>query len=259
MGKAGTVMQTRNSYDDFAWLYAEHWTDFSQQVWPVLEEWVLPSLTPGAAIIDLCCGTGNTAAHLSDRGYAVWGIDSSAAMLEYARRAAPQASFRCQDARQLTVAHEVPAVLCLFDSLNHMMCMEDLRQVFARVYLALKPGGLFFFDMNTLEKYATRWEGRTSILQDDHVAAIVTNFDMRARIATFSAAIFQQQEGQWVRRDVTLTQRAYRLNEITQALAQEHFEPVRVLEGASTAHTQHFWGRQFFLAFKPGGQGLPVR
>jgi ubiquinone/menaquinone biosynthesis C-methylase UbiE len=247
-----------NNYDDFAWLYYQHWTDFAQEVWPILEDLLLPALPPRAQLIDLCCGTGNTAANLSDRGYRVTGIDHSEKMLAYARNSAPHAVFLCQDARSMMVRDPVMAVVSLFDSLNHMMTPEDLRAVFFQVYRALEPGGLFFFDINTMKKYEARWSGSSSIIRPDHVAAIDTTFDLRSRVATFTAAVFREEGTRWIRSDVSLTQRAYRLSDIEQWLKDTGFKKIQAFDGITISHNARFWGREFLLAVKPAGK-IPMK
>ncbi len=52
-------------YDPFANVYARHWNDFSDRIWPVLELEVLAQLKPGDRILDLCCGTGDLARQLN--------------------------------------------------------------------------------------------------------------------------------------------------------------------------------------------------
>lgn len=238
-------------YDNFAWLYYRHWTSYADEVWPVLAHLVLPSLPDRAHIIDLCCGTGNTASHLVAHGYQVTGIDNSAKMLEYAHQESPGAQFFLQDARTMAVDVPASAVLSLFDSLNHMLTAEDLLAVFSRVYRALEPGGLFLFDLNTLRKYESRWTGTDAIIEKDHVAALTSTFDLKSRMASFTAAIFLSESEHWVRYDVSLAQRAYRLSDVGQWLKQCGFNSVRIINGLTVSDNPRFAGRAFFLCVKP--------
>ncbi|MDR7586593.1 MAG: methyltransferase domain-containing protein, partial [Armatimonadota bacterium] len=77
-------------YDAFAWMYNRYWgQDSVQRFLPVIEKLVLPHLGPHARILDLCCGTGQLAQALAQRGYQVTGIDGSEEMIRYARINAP--------------------------------------------------------------------------------------------------------------------------------------------------------------------------
>src|SRR5262249_44848737 len=86
-----------------------------------------------------------------ERRYQVAGVDSSATMIEEARRkAGPGVELFCQDARALHLDRTFDAAVCLFDSLNYLLEEEDLQQAFAGVRRHLNPGGLFIFDRNTI-------------------------------------------------------------------------------------------------------------
>ncbi len=239
-----------NDYDKFAWIYRQHWDDYTDAVWPVICSLVLPRIPVGERVVDLCCGTGKMAALLWDHGFRVTGIDNSQEMLTFARVTAPDATWLCEDARHFVLDQPVKVVVSLFDSLNHMMSLEDLTQVFSQVWAALDPGGLFFFDMNSIQKYESRWTGQNALIYPDHVAAISRHYDLKTRIAVFDAAVFVQDANTWIRSDVHLTQRAYSLPQIHQALARGGFDNVQVFNGLNDLKVATFYGRLFFLAQK---------
>ncbi len=101
-------------------------------------------------VIDLGCGSGIWAAELIRAGYDVLGVDQSQAMIRLARKKAPRAKFiqaSFLDAK-LPACHAVTSLgecLCyLFDIKNGP---KELAKLFGRVYEALRPGGLFIFDI----------------------------------------------------------------------------------------------------------------
>lgn len=121
---------------------------------------------PGSNILDLACGTGTLSIALAKAGYQVIGIDLAAAMLEEAKRKQQEAgealNIRWQegDMRYFLLDEPVDAVLCHYDSLNHLSNETELRGTFMQVAQALKSGGFFLFDLNTLENYQTFWNGK---------------------------------------------------------------------------------------------------
>src|SRR5207253_2322755 len=117
----------------FAPIYNRHWRRFSAQAVDVLDGLLLQRLPPGAHILDLCCGTGQPAKQLLDRGFRVTGIDQSARMLEYARTNAPSGQFIHADARDFTLHESVDAVVSVSDSLNHIADPDGLLAAFGSV------------------------------------------------------------------------------------------------------------------------------
>ena len=104
-------------------------------------------------LLDLSCGTGTLAVLLKRRGYRVTGADASADMLVVAREKAQRAGldvpFVCKDMRRLEGLPRYEAVLCLYDSINYLMTLEDLAGALREVRSVLEAGGLFVFDICT--------------------------------------------------------------------------------------------------------------
>jgi SAM-dependent methyltransferase len=101
-------------------------------------------------VVDLGCGSGLSAAALTEAGYAVFGVDQSAAMIELARRRVPSAEFQCASVLDV----ELPAcraVVAIGEVFNYLfdgrVDPESLEALFGRVFDALLPGGIFLFDV----------------------------------------------------------------------------------------------------------------
>lgn len=114
---------------------------------------------PGVAltVLDLGCGTGITAAMLEACGFVVTGVDASPGMLDVAaRRVGPRTTLVRGG------LHEPPpgpydAILCLFDTLNHLGGLDELGGVFGALAAQARPGTLFIFDVTTLLNHRT-WQ-----------------------------------------------------------------------------------------------------
>ena len=78
-------MERYGRYDNFAWLYNQQWRAFGERVFPLLKDIAGETLPDRAKVLDLCCGTGQLAKVLTDKGYEVTGIDGSREMLRYAK------------------------------------------------------------------------------------------------------------------------------------------------------------------------------
>lgn len=244
-------MERYDAYDAIAGVYNRHWGYFADRIYPVLHRLVLRDLPPGSAVLDLCCGTGQLAAVLSAKGYAVTGVDGSAGMVEIAGRNAPDAEFLVQDARDLSLTGRFAAVFSTFDSLNHVMRLEELEQVFRNVYAVLDAGGCFEFDLNMEEGYLQRWRGSFGMVEDDLVCVARSSMDEKERTGRMDLTVLELLGEDWKRTDVSLLQRWYPERAIREGLRNAGFEGIRtfdcenpLLEGAQEP------GRMFFVARK---------
>jgi SAM-dependent methyltransferase len=101
-------------------------------------------------VVDLGCGSGLWARELSRAGYRVLGVDISAAMLKIARKRVPEARFK----RASFLDADLPpcgAVTAIGECFNYLFDEANspgaLAAFFARVFRALRPGGVFVFDV----------------------------------------------------------------------------------------------------------------
>ena len=190
-------------------VYDLHWSSYSTRVYPILEHLVLRHLPSQVAVLDLCCGTGQLAARLTDDGYAVTGVDGSESMIEIAQANARGAQFHVQDARHALPARRFAAVFSTFDSLNHLMTLDDLTRVFGNVREVLAGGGYFAFDLNMAEAYEARWKRTFAYVEDDHVCLVRSSRDVAQRTGRMELTIFELPGSEWTRADLSLAQRWY--------------------------------------------------
>lgn len=245
-------MNRYSDYDDFAQVYNRHWGGFSVQILPILEQLALNDFPADATVLDLCCGTGQLANVLTDRGYCVVGVDASPQMLKYARINAPAADFRLCDVRSFELSENFDIVLTTYDSLNHLLTLGDLTAAFRNTYRHLANEGVFVFDMNLEAGFQSRWLGNFNIWSDDSAVITESTYDDAEKLATISITIFtkdREDKALWRRNDSILTQRAYTIDEISGALETAGFTDVAVYD-ARRDFKMRDEGRAFFRALK---------
>ena len=239
-------------YDAFAWVYNRHWgSDSAQRFLPVVQKLVLAHLPPGARILDLCCGTGQLAQALAERGYQVTGIDGSEEMIRHARINGPDVELTVADARSFHIPATHHAAVSTYDSLNHVMRWEELTQVFQNVAACLQEGGLFLFDLNVEEGYRARWRGSFGLVQDDHVCVVRASFDESKKVGQTAITSFRLEDGLWRRSDMTLLQRCYSKKEIESLLEAAGFMDIQAYDAQNDLGWSREVGRVFFLSRKP--------
>jgi SAM-dependent methyltransferase len=136
--------------EDLAYIHDVGHGDFALGAAPGILEIFARNSIRGGLVVDLGCGSGLWAGELIEAGYRVLGIDISEAMVELARRRAPEAEFRVGSLFEV----EIPpcaAVTAVSEVLNYLFDPENenrgLARIFRRVYDALLPGGVFVFDV----------------------------------------------------------------------------------------------------------------
>lgn len=184
-------------YDTWAWLYNETMGPqyYANQI-PSLETMLLSQISQKAEILDLCCGTGHLMQPLIQRGYSVTGLDGSEEMLNYARQNAPQAKFILGDARTFNLQSQFDGIYSTSASLNHVLNLEELKAVFQNVYQALKPSGLFLFDLNHADQMQKWWKGQIAEgeIESNYAWYLVPNYDATIRLGNFKITLFQKNQ-----------------------------------------------------------------
>lgn len=240
-------------YDPFAWIYNQNWgEEYHRQIDAVLEQAFYPHLPPQGRVLDLCCGAGHVTQFVAQKGYRIIGLDGSEEMLHYARKRIPGGEFHRADARYFTLKEPVDGVLSTYDSLNHIMSLPELEQVFLQVRSALRPGGRFLFDMNGDDAYTEPWTHMGSSL--DRTRHWVANgaCNPMTRIATCEIEeMWRDSEGEWRRKTFQIDQRCYSTEEVTGALAGRGFRDIHAQPAAGLGMTRATAeGRVFYSAVR---------
>lgn len=246
-------------YDALAWFYNRHWgREYHAKLLPILEGLVIPDLSPGGKVLDLCCGTGHLTRVLHSMGFEATGLDGSPQMIRYAAENAPACRFLVSDAREFRFGPVFHAVLSTFESLNHVMDMGELKKVFMNAFSSLRGGGLFFFDLLSEEAYLSAWNGTTAYVEEDNVCIVRGGYDpptktARSEITMFRLERLERPEGDWRRRDLSLFQRFHPPEDVVPALEEAGFSNITVYNAATELGMEGDigMGRLFFLGVKP--------
>ena len=188
-------------------------------------------------LLDVACGEGTFAVAMAQRGLAVTGLDQSKAMLEIARLNAQEAwvSVRWirKDMCKMRFEQQFEMLTCFFDSLNYLLKMSDLKAAFDGAFRALKPGGTYIFDMNTIYGLEVEWQKFPYYLQQerpDFIEFHANQCDYENAIASVRIIIFEKQGESWQRFEEVHRERGYGAGDVHLLLEATGFE------------VQHIWG-----------------
>ena len=244
-----------DTYGPYATIYNRTWgPKLVDMVVPALEKVLLPHMPPGAAILDLCCGSGQITEALSKRGFAMTGIDISAEMIDLARHNAPSCHFLLGDARSFELPTALDGVISTQDSMNHIVRIEDLSAVFESVHRVLRPGGLFVFDVLLGDLYHPEPQSLGVNVEEDYVMIVRDSFDAEQHLLRGETTIFYFVEGEqgWRRDDSIGWEKFYTAAELESALRAAGFTDIRMYDRARDLGLQGST-RTFVVALRPAG------
>jgi SAM-dependent methyltransferase len=112
-------------------------------------EWIGRYRPQATSLLELGCGTGSILARLSSVTD-LTGLDRSPGMLAQASEKVPNARLLEGDMKAFSLGERFDVVICVFDSLNHLLFFGDWESMFDAVHDHLVEGGLFIFDVNTV-------------------------------------------------------------------------------------------------------------
>lgn len=138
------------SYSVFAKFYDEAMGDMSGKV-KFLKQLLKENAPEAKTLLELACGTGTILEGLAS-DYSVTGVDLSPEMAEIAKKKLPDVDIRVGDMTSCELGKTYDAVLCVYDSINHLQTWEQWRALFANAHKHLADSGVFIFDFNTVER-----------------------------------------------------------------------------------------------------------
>lgn len=201
-------------------------------------------------VLDTACGTGQHAIALAQAGYQVTGADLSPGMVTQARAnaAAAEVDVRFQVAGfghlATRVEGDFDALLCLGNSLPHVLTPDALARTLADFAASLRSGGLLLiqnrnFDAVLAERQ--RWMEPQSHREGETEWLFLRFYDFEPDgKLTFNLATLRRSEGaEWEQRVTSTRLWPLRQAELTAAVAAAGFEQIT------------FWGDLQGGAFDP--------
>jgi predicted TPR repeat methyltransferase len=161
------------SYEVFAPFYDAVQGDRAEHV-TYLRELIEKHHPTARTVLELACGTGSILEQLQPH-YEVTGLDLSEPMLARAAEKVPGVRLIHGDMTQFSLSERFDVVLCVYDSINHLLNFAQWEELFDRAREHLNDRGIFIFDINTelaLASYIeqppwTHWFGDAHLLVMD--------------------------------------------------------------------------------------------
>ncbi len=241
-------MDEISAYDSFS-------EDYDRFVnWPNRLRFELPFLTAQLAyaphadgalprVLDAACGTGQHALTLAGIGYPVAGADLSPGMIERARANALERDLNLRFAvagfGELAAEFGVEsfeALLCLGNSLPHVLDEDALAQALADFAAVLRPGGVLIVQNRNFDQVLAqgmRWMGPEAVREGDTDWLFVRFYDFRLDgLIDFNILRLKREgDGAWQQALTQTRLRPLIQDELDTALTVAGFENVQLYGG----------------------------
>ncbi len=187
---------------------------------------------PGLTL-DLACGTGSLTLELYKRGFDVYGIDGSSAMLSEAKDKAydmeADVLFLYQKMQQLDLYGTVDTVICALDSINHLSGEEQVQETFKRVAFFMNDDGWFIFDVNTPYKHENVLGSNTFVYDLTDVYCVWQNkYDPHNGSVRISLDFFERNGKSYTRSSERFFEQVYTPEKIKEMLKNAGFDRVEI-------------------------------
>ena len=201
-------------------------------------------------LLDLCCGTGTLTAMMAARGYEMIAVDASEDMLMEAREKAASLPtpplFLLQSAEELDLYGTVDAAYCSLDAMNYLP-RELLPEVFRRLHLFVRPGGLLIFDVLTSE-WMRALDGQVFVDENDDVLCLWrADYDEEEDAIVYGMDLFTRRGRLWERSEEEHVEYIHSCELLRELLEAAGFADIQLkLDGPQSDN-----GRLYVVAARP--------
>lgn len=180
----------------------------------------------GLSGLDIGCGNGYFTRAFIKEGFSVRGVDISPQMLDTAKTLAlkegVKAEFLLGDITKLKLNAKVDFAVAVNDCLNYVP-RQKLKSAFSRVHANLKKGGIFIFDISSVQKLKNVLGNNLFAEDRDDITYLWFNTLEEDRVIFDITVFVRQSDGSYTRSDERQVQYIHEESTVVSALKEAGF------------------------------------
>lgn len=223
-------------YDNFM-QYADYgkWRD---QIETLIEQ----GSPQGKTLLELGCGTGELLKYFQ-QNYECHGLDISEHMLKMAEAKlnTAQVPLFLGDMVDFDTGNRYDIMLAIFDTVNHIVDMIDLKRHFKTIFSNLNPGGIYIFDIVDRAFMEEMFPNDLFVdIRDD--LTVIWEHDIEDGIDYIDATYFVQLVGSRYRKvEESYAKKIYHRREIEHAIRRANLKILKVVNNTGIAGTRYMY------------------
>ncbi|MFA5856473.1 MAG: class I SAM-dependent methyltransferase [Candidatus Pacearchaeota archaeon] len=229
-------------YKKLAHYYDSDWGNFSYKYLDFLDLVFSKFKINPSSIWDISCGSGNVVSVLSKKGFNIIGSDISEEMIRVSKNKSPDINFFVMDMRELESNKKFDLILSGFDSINYILELGEVNEIFLKVKNLLNEDGIFIFDVTTPYNYKLSYVGEYNRKVNEKIIKQNESYDPITKIAKVEYNLDGFKE--------IHKQRAYTYQEIKDILNKNLFSILGVYEDFDLSIVNDYSNRLFFICKK---------
>jgi len=204
------------------------------------------------SVLEIACGTGRNLSYFCNSKY-IYGLDLSPVMLQSALKNVPQAQFSLQNMSDFKLDHSFNLILCMFDSMNHLLDYSQWLSTFRAVSDHLLQDGYFIFDVNTPYALNLPINKRTMFRQSEKDYLVMQYYNSGIDQATWEMNFFiSEADSNYKHYFESITEVSFDVHQVRDDL-QSYFSQVDLVND-KLGSTSMDDPRVFYICRKSGGQ-----
>lgn len=226
--------KTKDFFNKIAKFYDILMEDMDFKEWAYYIDEIIKKFKKNGKVLDLGCGTGNIAKVLKEKNYSIFGLDIAINMLKISKKKGlndiVNASF-----------HKIPfknesfdIVISLFDSLNNVRDLNEMKDVFSEVYRVLKNDGIFTFDLNTIYAFKSYWNNLIRVEEKSNIFVISEGSYISPNSCILKITIFQKLKNRLYKKyNFDILEAGFYIDSIIELLKSLNFRDIMAFEHLS--------------------------